>query len=148
MRQKRKLKYADCLMPLGAGDDTLLPIGEMCDERTPRITGRAPTFRTEKPRRADEAIAGVRSQTSKNSIYPIKSGSACSEDSACSVDSARSVRSGAWCTLLAVGVNQAAPRQQQDRLKGSKVSTFRTAKPGAMAETFQPWGAGPVRAPP
>ena len=27
MRQKRKLKYVDCLMPLGAGDDTLLPLG-------------------------------------------------------------------------------------------------------------------------
>jgi hypothetical protein len=24
---KRKLKYVDCLMPLGAGDDTLLPLG-------------------------------------------------------------------------------------------------------------------------
>jgi hypothetical protein len=26
-KMKRKLKYVDCLMPLGAGDDTLLPLG-------------------------------------------------------------------------------------------------------------------------
>ncbi len=25
-KMKRKLKYVDCLMPLGAGDDTLLPL--------------------------------------------------------------------------------------------------------------------------
>jgi hypothetical protein len=27
MRQKRKLKYADFLLPLGAGDDLLMPLG-------------------------------------------------------------------------------------------------------------------------